>query len=71
MGNIYDSLKNVFQNLKKENSANTAFVPIILLLLSIPLAYVLNSIALGILIISVIIFLKYRSVINKKLLDNV
>lgn len=58
MANIYNSLKNVFQNLKKENSANTAFVPIILLLLSIPLAYVLNSIALGILIISVIIFYK-------------
>ena len=58
MANIYNSLKNVFQDLKKENSANKAFVPVILVLLSIPLAYVLNSIALGILIISVIISYK-------------
>lgn len=53
MANIYNSLKNVFQDLKKENSTNTAFIPIILVLLSIPLAYALNSIALGILIIAI------------------
>jgi len=55
MGNIYDSLKNVFQYLKKENSSNSAFIPIILVLLSIPLAYIVNSITLGILFISIII----------------
>jgi len=58
MANIYNSLKNVFQDLKKENSTNTAFVPIILVLLSIPMAYVLNSIALGILFLSILISFK-------------
>lgn len=58
MANIYNSLKNVFQDLKKENSTNTAFVPIILVLLSIPLAYALNSIALGILIIAIAVSYK-------------
>jgi len=48
MASIYSFLKNVFQDLKKENNENKSFVTIILLLLSIPLGYAVNSIALGI-----------------------
>ena len=58
MGNIYDSLKNVFQDLKKENSTNNTFIPLILVLLSIPLVYIVNSIALGILFVSIFISFK-------------
>jgi len=49
---------NVFQDLKKENSTNNTFIPLILVLLSIPLVYIVNSIALGILFVSIFISFK-------------
>jgi hypothetical protein len=48
-------LKNVFQNLKKENQNNSSFLPTLLLLVTIPLVYVLNNIALGFFLIFAII----------------
>lgn len=58
MANIYNFLKNVFQDLKKENNENRTFIPLILLLISIPLGYALNNIALGIFIFSALITFK-------------
>lgn len=52
MENTYNFLKNVFLNLKKENTNNKLFVPILLVLLSIPLSYAINNIALAILILT-------------------
>ena len=49
MENTYNSLKTVFQNLKKENSKNPSFLFLILVLWCIPLSYAFNSIALGLL----------------------
>ena len=51
MGNIYNSLKNVFQILKKENNSNIAFVLILIVLFTIPLSYALNSVATGMLLL--------------------
>ena len=51
-------MKNVFLNLKKENTNNKLFVPILLVLLSIPLSYAINNIALVILVLTAIITFK-------------
>ena len=51
MGNIYNSLKNVFQILKKENNSNIAFGLILIVLFTIPLSYALNSVATGMLLL--------------------
>jgi O-antigen ligase len=55
MGNIYNSLKTVFQNLIKENQSNSSFLPTLLLLVTIPLIYALNNIALGLFLVTVLI----------------
>ncbi len=68
MASIYSFLKNVFQDLKKENNENKSFVTIILLLLSIPLGYAVNSIALGIFVgVSLITFKKENFKIQKNI----
>ena len=56
--NIYDSLKTVFQNLIKENTSNNSFIPILLVLVSIPLSFAVNNIALGFFLLVAIISLK-------------
>lgn len=48
--NIYNSLKSVFQNLVKENKNNSSFIPTLLVLVTIPLSFAINNVALGILI---------------------
>ena len=58
MENIYNSLRTVFQNLIKENKNNSAFIPAILVLLSIPMPYVFNNIALGLFFLITIITFK-------------
>ncbi|MFZ4671869.1 MAG: O-antigen ligase family protein [Flavobacterium sp.] len=50
MVNIYNSLKSVFQNLVKENKNNSSFIPTLLVLVTIPLSFAINNVALGILI---------------------
>ncbi|WP_291130383.1 O-antigen ligase family protein [Flavobacterium sp. UBA7682] len=47
MGNTYNSLKNVFQNLIKESKENRSFIPVLLVLVTVPLSYAMNNIALG------------------------
>jgi len=58
MGNIYNSLKTVFQNLLKENQNNSSFLPTLLLLVTIPLLYAANNIALGLFVVFAIIGFK-------------
>ncbi|MFN3752803.1 O-antigen ligase family protein [Flavobacterium sp.] len=47
MGNTYNFLKNVFQNLTKESKENNSFIPTLLVLITIPLSYAFNNIAMG------------------------
>lgn len=69
MVNTFNSLKNVFQTLKKENSNNTIFVPLLLVLLTIPLSHALNSISIGILfLITLITFKKEHFSIHTNLI---
>ena len=58
MENTYNFLKNVFLNLKKENTNNKLFVPILLVLLTIPLSYAINNVALGLLVLTALITFK-------------
>ncbi|MFN8326046.1 MAG: O-antigen ligase family protein [Flavobacteriaceae bacterium] len=68
MENIYNSLKNAFQNLIKENKENKTLIPFFLLLVTIPFPFAVNNIALGIFIISAIInFKKHQGSVTKLL----
>jgi len=51
MENIYIFLKNVILDLKQESKQNNFFIFILILLISIPLPFVVNNIALGLLIL--------------------
>ena len=51
-------MKNVFLNLKKENTNNKLFVPILLVLLTIPLSYAINNVALALLVLTALITFK-------------
>ncbi len=68
MASIFNSFKDVFQDLKKENNENKSFITVLVLLLSIPLGYAVNSIALGIFVgVSLITFQKENFKIKKNL----
>ncbi len=56
--NIYNSLKNVFQDLIKENRLNYSFIPLLLVFITIPLSYAINNIALG--FYSIIVLVTFR-----------
>ena len=56
--NIYDFSKNVIQNLTKENKSNSSFIPILLVLFTIPLSFAINNIALGIFLLVAFITFK-------------
>ena len=58
MGNIYNSLNNVIQNLINENKSNRSFIPILLVLFTIPLSFAINNISLGIFLLVALITLK-------------
>ncbi|MGL2965394.1 O-antigen ligase family protein [Flavobacterium sp. XGLA_31] len=62
MGNIYNSLKHVFQNLIKENTDNRSFIPALLVLASVPLSYAVNNIALALFVLVSIFTLKKSAV---------
>lgn len=69
MANIYSFSKNVIQNLIKENKENNSFIPILLLLCSIPLSFAINNIALGIFIlIAILAFKKEKIKFHKDLI---
>jgi O-antigen ligase len=58
MGNIYNCLKDVFQQLKHENSQHPIFVFILLSLVCVPMIYAANSISLILLVLATIITFK-------------
>ena len=58
MGNIYNSLKTVFQNLIKENTNNSSFIPALLVLITIPLSLAINNIALALFLLAVLLTFK-------------
>jgi O-antigen ligase len=67
MVNIYNFSKNVIQNLIKENKNNSSFIPIILVLSTIPLPFAINNISVGIfLLASFITFKKVNFTIQKE-----
>lgn len=69
MASIYSFLKNVFQDLKEENSRHNSFVPAILVLLTIPLSYAFNSISLGIFVgVTLLTFKKENFSVKKNLI---
>jgi O-antigen ligase len=69
MVNIYNYSKNVIQNLIKENKNNSSFIPILLVLISIPLSFAINNISLGIfLLASFFTFKKENLTFQKELL---
>ena len=59
MTTIYNFLRNVFLDLKQENNQNASFVLVLFLLVSIPLPFFINNIALGLLMVS--FFLNFKN----------
>ena len=69
MTNIYNFSKNVIQNLIKENKNNSSFIPILLVLCTIPLSFAVNNISLGVfLLVSFITLRKSNFKIEKDLI---
>nr|WP_294774288.1 O-antigen ligase family protein [uncultured Flavobacterium sp.] len=69
MGNTYNSLKSVFLNLIKENKENNSFIPLVLVLITIPLSFAVNNIAIGLLLLTILVSLrKTRFVLQLPLL---
>jgi O-antigen ligase len=58
MVNIYSFSKNVIQNLIKENKNSSSFIPILLVLSTIPLSFALNNVSLGIFLLAAFITFK-------------
>jgi O-antigen ligase len=55
MGNIYNYLNAVFQDLKRENSKHPVFVFVLLSLVCVPMIYAANSISLALLALATLI----------------
>lgn len=55
MDNILNSLKNVYQNLKKETLQNKAFFFLLLMLLVLPLGHAVNSFAVALFVLAAIV----------------
>jgi O-antigen ligase len=58
MANIYNFLKNVLLDIKRESKNNLPFLSTLLLLVTIPLPYAFNNVALVFFIISTILYYK-------------
>jgi len=54
MVNTYNFLKTVSQNLIKENKNNSSFIPTLLVLVTIPLSFAINNVALGIFVLTTV-----------------
>jgi len=62
MATTYNSLRNVLQELKSEHKNHTSFVFLLLTLVTIPLGYAVNNVALGLFVLSSIVFCKKENV---------
>jgi hypothetical protein len=58
MSNIYSFLNNVWKDLLLENKQNKAFIPFVLLLITLPISMAINNILLGIFFISALFYIR-------------
>lgn len=56
MNNIYNFLSTVWKELLEENKQNKAFIPFLLLLITLPLAMAINNILLGVFFVSALLY---------------
>ncbi len=68
MGNIYNYSRDAFLELKQSVNTNPYILFVLLILLTIPLSYAVNSIALAIFVVAVIFRFRNRFVFNSHLL---
>ena len=66
--NIYNFLKNVFQDLKLEYKNNPAFSAVILILIAVPLALILNSFFIVLLVLITLLNIQKSNFIFQKAL---
>lgn len=64
MGNTYNYLKNAWVDIKKEINLDSFFLPVLLLIITIPFPLGINNIILGILFF--VFFLNYKKLLLKK-----
>lgn len=57
MSNIYSFLSNVWKDLLEENKQNKAFIPFVLLLITLPISMAINNILLGVFFISALFYI--------------
>lgn len=62
MATTYNSLKNVLQELKSEHKNHPSFVFLLLTLVTIPMGYAVNNIALGLFVLSAVVFCKKENI---------
>jgi hypothetical protein len=58
MSNIYNFLNSAWQEILTENKQNKAFIPFLMLLITLPISMGINNIFLGILVASSLLFIK-------------
>ena len=58
MNNIYSFFSNVWKELLEENRQNTAFIPFLLLLITLPISMAINNILLGIFFLSSLLYVR-------------
>lgn len=58
MNNIYNFLNTVWKELLEENKQNKAFIPFLLLLITLPLAMAINNILLGLFFVTSLLYVR-------------
>lgn len=58
MSNIYSFLSNVWKDLLEENKQNKAFIPFVLLLITLPISMAVNNILLGVFFLSSLLYVR-------------
>ena len=58
MNNIYSFLNNVWKDFLEENKQNKAFIPFILLLVTLPISMALNNVLLGVFFVSSLLYIR-------------
>ena len=62
MNNIYSFLNNVWKDFLEENKQNKAFIPFVLLLVTLPISMAVNNVLLGLFFLSSFFYIKKRSI---------
>lgn len=63
MNNIYSFLSNVWKELLEENKQNKAYIPFLLLLITMPISMAINNILLGVFFISSLLYLRKNKLV--------